>query len=75
MLRQSFGAGLRSIEDSNALKASRGQSVNDSASRAPGADNDGQSLPLIPAGRRLVQVSQESGNVGVVAPQPSVFSP
>ena len=75
MLRQRFRAGLRSIEDCNALKAARDQSVNDAARRAPGADDDGQPLPLIPAGRRLIQVSQESGDVGIVAPQLSVFSP
>src|ERR1700722_15675657 len=49
--------------------------MNDSARRAPGADDDGQFPPVIPARRGLVQVREESGNVGIVAPQPSVFSP
>src|ERR1700733_7671590 len=49
--------------------------MNDPASRASGADDNREALPLIPAGRSLVQVGQESGNVGIVAPQPSVFSP
>ena len=75
MLRQRFRSGLRSVDDRNALKAARDQSIDDPASRAPGADDNGESLPLIPAGRSLVQVGKESGDVGIVAPQPSVFSP
>src|ERR1700677_3503056 len=49
--------------------------MNDPASPAPSADDNGESRPLIPARRSLIQVGQESGNVGIVPPKPSVFAP
>jgi hypothetical protein len=75
MLDQRLRSRLRSVDDRNALKTARDHCMNDPASRAPSADDNGESLPLIPAGRSLVQVGQESGNVGIVAPQATVFSP